>query len=128
MNARSAIAQAVVLLACLAAGCGGGGASPSSGESPAIPHDVGLQLAGRTSAVEASLNRGDACAALDQAMSLERAEADAIATGQIPSQLRAALVSSTRTLVAEIPCVKPPPAAKPPHHHHNHGHGNGEGD
>jgi len=127
MSVRSAIGLLAAPLACLAvAGCGGGGAAASSA-APAIPHALGLQLVGRTSAVQASLSSGDQCKALQQASMLQRAEEDAIAAGRIPAELQAPLVDSTRSLIDEIHCT--PPAPKP-HHHENHGkdHGNGEGD
>src|SRR5438034_5844749 len=95
MSVRSAIGLLAAPLACLAvAGCGGGGAAASSA-GPAIPHQLGLQLAGRTSAVEASLRGGDQCTALQQASELQQSEQDAIAAGRIPAELQAPLVDST---------------------------------
>ena len=57
---------------------------------------------------------------------LQQAEADAIAAGKIPVELRAELVDSTQALIAQIHCTPP----EPPHHHHDHGkkHGDGGGD
>jgi hypothetical protein len=127
MIVRSAIALVAAPLACFAlTGCGGSGTAGSSDRPAAIPHQLGLQLVGRTSAVEASLNSGDGCAALEQASKLQQAEADAIAAGKIPVELRAELVESTRALIAQIHCTLP----KPPPHHDNHGkkHGDGGGD
>jgi hypothetical protein len=127
MTVRSAIALVAAPLACFAlAGCGGSGTAASSDRSAAIPHQLGLQLVGRTSAVEASLNGGDECAALEQGTKLQQAEADAIAAGKIPVGLRAELVDSTKALIAQIHCTPP----KPPHHHHHHDnkHGDGGGD
>ena len=126
MKPRPAIALCAVPLACLAlAGCGGGQAA-STARTPLIGHDLARQLAGRASAVEASLNRSDGCRALQQATALQQAEVDAISAGQIPVALRASLVSSTQTLVGQIQCV--PPAPKPPgwHHHHKRGHKGGD--
>jgi hypothetical protein len=132
MNARLAIALVLAPLACLAvSSCGGGGSAASSQKPAGIPHRLGLQLAGRTSAVELRLNSGDTCAALDQATNLERSEAAAIASGQIPAPLRRELLRSTEALVAQIQCNPPPPPSPADHHHHKHGpkkHGNGEGD
>ena len=129
MTVRSAIALVAAPLACVAlTGCGGSGTAASSDRPAAIPHQLGLQLVGRTSAVEASLNSGDDCAALEQGSKLQQAETDAIAAGKIPVELRAELVDSTRTLIAQIHCT--PPKAPPRHHHHHHPkkHGDGEGD
>jgi hypothetical protein len=128
MTVRSAIALVAAPLACFAmTGCGGSGAAASSDRTAAIPHQLGLQLVGRTSAVEASLNSGDECAALEQGTKLQQAEADAIAAGKIPVEMRAQLVDSTQALIAQIHCTPPKP---PPHHHHDHGkkHGEGGGD
>jgi len=126
MSVRSAIALVAAPLACLAvAGCGGGGAAASR-DAPAIPHQLGLQLVGRTSAVEASLSSGDQCAALQQASGLRQAEQDAIAAGRIPAVLRAPLVESTQALIDQIHCA-PPPHPKPHHEEHHKKHG-GEGD
>jgi hypothetical protein len=133
MKPRSAIALCVAPLACLAlAGCGGGQAA-STARTPLIGHELARQLAGRASAVEASLNRRDGCRALQQATALKQAEADAISAGQIPIALRAPLVSSTQTLVRQIQCVPPPPNPPAPRHHHHHDHhhkphGHKEGD
>jgi hypothetical protein len=130
MNVRSAIALVAAPLALIAVGgCGGGGASSSTASSAAIPHSLGLQLVGRTSAVEASLKTGDQCRALDQARLLQRAESDAIAAGRIPVELRAALVGSTQALLVEIHCTPPPapPAPPAPHHHHEHHHPHDKG-
>ncbi len=119
MTPRSAIALFAAPLACLAvAGCGGGEAV-STARTPLIGHDLGRQLAGRASAVEASLNRNEGCRALQQATALQQAEADAISAGQIPVALRVSLVTSTQTLVGQIHCV--PPTPKPPSRHHHHG-------
>jgi hypothetical protein len=130
MNARTAIALAVAPLACIAmAGCGGGGTAASSDRAAAIPHLLGLQLVGRTSAVEASLNAGDQCTALEQATKLQQAEASAIAAGQIPAELRATLLDSTQALAAQIHCTPPLKHPPPPgHDHHHHGKHNREGD
>lgn len=125
MTVRSAIALVAAPLACFAlTGCGGGGSAASSDRPAAIPHQLGLQLVGRTSAVEASLNSGDECAALEQGSKLRQAEADAIAAGKIPVELQAELVDSTQALIAQIHCTPPP------HHHHHHDkkHGDGGGD
>jgi hypothetical protein len=124
MTIRSAIALVAAPLACFAmTGCGGSGTAGSSDRPAAIPHQLGLQLVGRTSAVEASLISGDECAALEQGNKLQQAEADAIATGRIPVELRAELVGATRALITQIHCTPP----KPPHHHHDHGKKNGDG-
>ena len=129
MTVRSAIALVAASLACLAvAGCGGGAAASSSAAQTAIPHQLALQLVGRTSAVEASLTNGDQCTALDQATRLQQAEADAIDAGRIPVELQAQLVDSTQALIDQIHCAPKPPPAKAPPHHHGKGHGNGEGD
>ena len=127
MSVRSAIGLLAAPLACLAvAGCGGGGAAASSA-APAIPHELGLQLVGRASAVEASLSSGDQCAALRQATTLQRAEQDAIAAGRIPAALQQPLVDSTQSLIDQIHCK--PPAPKPhDHEHHGKDNGKGEGD
>ncbi len=116
-------------MACVAlTGCGGSGTAASSDRPAAIPHQLGLQLVGRTSAVEASLNSGDECAALEQGTKLQQAEVDAIAAGKIPVELRAELVDSTQALIAQIHCT--PPNPPPLHHHHDRGekHGDGGGD
>jgi hypothetical protein len=129
MSVRSAIALVAAPLACLAvAGCGGGAAG-SSDAPVAIPHQLGLQLVGRTSAVEASLSSGDQCTALHQASGLQQAEQDAIAAGRIPAELQAPLVDSTQALIDQIHCAPAPPKPPKPHHHddHNKKHG-GEGD
>ncbi len=129
MNARTAIALVVAPLACIAmAGCGGGGTAASSERAPAIPHLLGLQLVGRTSAVEASLRAGDQCTALERATKLQQAEATAIAAGQIPVALRATLLDSTHALAAQIHCTPPVKHPPPPGHHHHHGKQNKEGD
>jgi hypothetical protein len=127
MTVRSAIALVAAPLACLAlTGCGGSGSAASSDRPAAIPHQLGLQLVGRTSAIEASLNSGDECAALEQGTKLQQAEADAIAAGKIPVELRAELVDSTAALIAQINCTPPKPPTK--HHHHDKKHGDGGGD
>jgi hypothetical protein len=126
MSIRSAIALVAAPLACLAvAGCGGGGTAASTGAQAAIPHQLGLQLVGRTSAVEASLSIGDQCTALQEASGLQQAEEDAIAAGRIPAELQAPLVDSTQALIDQIHCTPPPKQ----HHQEDHGknHG-GEGD
>jgi hypothetical protein len=127
MTVRSAIVLVAAPLACFAlAGCGGSGTAASSDRPAAIPHQLGLQLVGRTSAVEASLNSGDECAALEQGTKLQQAEADAIAAGKIPVELRAELVDSTKALIAQVHCAPPKPPAK--HHHHGKKHGDGGSD
>jgi hypothetical protein len=124
MTVRSAIALVAAPLACVAlTGCGGSGSVASSDRPAAISHQLGLQLVGRTSAVEASLNSGDDCAALEQGTKLQQAEADAIAAGKIPVGLRAELVDATNALIAQIHCTPP----KPPHHHHHHDNKQGDG-
>ncbi len=129
MSVRSAIALVAASLACLAvAGCGGGAAASSSAAHTSIPHQLALQLVGRTSAVEASLTNGDQCAALDQATRLQQAEADAIDAGRIPVALQAPLVDSTQSLVDQIHCKPPPPPKRHHHDHHGKDHGNGGGD
>jgi hypothetical protein len=128
MSVRSAIALVAAPLACFAlTGCGGSGSAASGDRPAAIPHQLGLQLVGRTSAIEASLKSGDECAALEQGTKLQQAEADAIAAGKIPVELRAELVDSTQALIAQIRCTPPKP---PAHHHHTHDkkHGDGGGD
>jgi hypothetical protein len=127
MNPRTALALLAVPLACLSLAACGGGQAASNASTQAIPHSLGRQLAGRASAVEASLNRNDQCTALAQATQLEQAEATAIADGRIPVALQASLVSSTRTLVGQITCTTKPPGHSD-HHHHHPKHGDGQGD
>ncbi|MDX6546815.1 MAG: hypothetical protein QOG33_365 [Gaiellales bacterium] len=126
MNPRPTLAILAVPLACLSLAACGGGQAASSASTAAIPHWLGQQLAGRASAVEASLNRNDQCAALTQVTQLERAEATAIVDGHIPAQLQAPLLSSTQTLAGQITCT--PKLPKPPGHHHHQKHGDGQGD
>lgn len=117
-----------MLLAALAAGCGGGGATPPA---PTLPQALGRQLVDQTHLVEASLARGDSCTAAAQAARLRDAVANAVATGQVPAALRAPLSDSVASLVGEIRCV-PPPSPHRKHGDegkgHGHGHGNGQGD
>jgi hypothetical protein len=116
----------VVLVVVAAVGCGGGGAA----DAPRLPHALGASLAAQASAVEASLARGDACAAAGQATQLQEMAASAIASGQVPATLRAPLSSSVASLVDEITCVPPPPGPGPPDKKHGddkkRGHGHDE--
>jgi len=124
-----------MLLAALAAGCGGGGASPPA---PTLPHALGTRLADQTQLAEASLARGASCRAAAPAAQLRDAVAAAVTSGQVPATLRAPLSDSVASLAGEIRCVAPPPPAHRPRHHkpgdegkghgHGHGHGNGQGD
>ena len=98
-----------VVLAVAACGCGGGGAAPAQ---PRLPHALGVDLAARASAVEASLAIGDACGAAAEATQLRDTVASAVAAGQVPEALRAPLSRSVDSLAGEIACV-PAPAAKP---------------
>jgi hypothetical protein len=117
----------VVLVAVMAASCGGEGAA----DAPRLPHALGASLAAQASAVEASLASGDACGAAGQATQLEGMVADAIASGRVPATLRAPLSSSVASLADEITCVPLPPAPtggpsgeKPGHGpDKKHGHG-----
>lgn len=92
----------------------------------AIPHQLGLDLVGRTSAVEASLSIGDQCTALREASGLQQAEQDAITAGRIPTALQAPLVDSTQALIDQIHC-KPPPSKRHGQGDQGKKHG-GEGD
>jgi hypothetical protein len=129
MNPRATLAILAVSLACLSLTACGGGQAASSASAAGIPHRLGLQLVGRASAVEASLNRDDQCAALSQVTRLEEAEATAIADGHIPLELQAPLVSSTKALAGQITCTPPKPPKPSGHDHHHHPkHGDGQGD
>ena len=132
------IALVLVGAAC---GCGGGGTTPAP---PRLPHGLGVDLAARASAVEASLASGDECGAAAEAAQLREVVASAVAAGQVPERLRAPLSSSVDALAGEITCV-PAPAAKPgngpkpdhgpkprppgkrPKHDHGPGHDHGDG-
>jgi hypothetical protein len=128
MIPRPTLALLAVPLACLSlTACGGGGAAPST-QTAGIPHGLGRQLAGRASAVEASLNRNDGCTALAQVTQLEQVEATAIADGHIPAELQAPLLSSTTTLAGQITCTPKPPKPPGDNHHHHPKHGDGQGD
>jgi|tagenome__1003787_1003787.scaffolds.fasta_scaffold19911708_2 hypothetical protein len=123
----------VVVVAVMAASCGGEGAA----DAPKLPHALGASLAAQASAVESSLAGGNACAAAAQATQLEGMVADAIDSGRVPVTLRAPLTSSVASLADEISCVPLPPAptggppGKKPGHgpdkKHDHGPGKDHG-
>ena len=116
-------ARGGVVLVVVTAGCGGSG---RSSDPPRLPHALGARLAETASAVQASLDRGDACAAAAEAAQLRLMVDSAITSGDVPSALRAPLSSSVGSLVDEITCV-PPPAAKPKNDHKPPGHDQGNG-
>jgi len=132
------IALALAVAAC---GCGGGGTTPAP---PRLPHALGIDLAARASAVEASLASGDTCGAAAEVAQLREAVAGAVAAGQVPAALRAPLSRSVDSLAGEITCVpapaakpgngpkpdrgpKPEPPGKPKKHDHGPGHDHGNG-
>jgi hypothetical protein len=122
----------VVLVAVVLGGCGGGGGPAAA--RPQLPHALGAQLAAQADAVQASLARGDSCAALGQAGRLRQMVASAIAAGQVPGALRQPLSSSAEALAGEIVCTPAPPRprkdhrpGKRPGHDHGDGHDHGPG-
>jgi len=119
-----------LVLAVMAAGCGGAGHAAAP---PRLPHALGSDLAAQASTIEASLTGGDACGAAAEAAQLQQMVASAVSSGQVPVALRGPLSRSSAALAAEITCVPAPPAKptdgkpKPPGHDHGPGHGHGHG-
>jgi len=98
----------LVLLAAVAAGCGGG--EPSS--TPLLPAQVADALAARSDAVAQRLEAGDTCGARAEAESLHTDTIAAVNAGSIPARYQEELVSSVAVLVASVECVPPPVADK----------------
>ena len=94
-----------VVLVALAA-CGGESAPPEPDLRPAL----GEKLAAHADAIAQRLDAGEACAAKERAVALEREVAAAIEAGRIPAELRRELRRTAARVVAQIECV----AAEPP--------------
>jgi hypothetical protein len=95
---------------------------------------VAASLAARADTIAADLDAGDGCAARDAAVRLQNAVERAVATGRIPTRLRAELQAAVASLNSRIVCTPPAPKPKPkpepkPHHedHHKKHDKHGEG-
>jgi hypothetical protein len=106
----------------VAAACGGGasGSSGSGAHGPAIPQPVAASLAARADTIAADLDAGDGCAARDASVRLQKAVERAVATGRIPTRLRAELQAAVASLNSRIVCTPPAPKPKPKPHHEDH--------
>lgn len=96
---------------------------------------MAASLAARADTIAADLDAGDGCAARDAAVRLQKAVERAVATGRIPTRLRAELQAAVASLNSRIVCTPPAPKPKPkpdpkPHHedHHKKHDKHGEGD
>jgi len=121
----------LLLACCLVAGCGDGGAAGSARRTPAtIAPAVGAALARQADVIAATAELGDSCTLLIRARDFQRDVDAAIADGQIPRRLRAALRSSAESLSDGVSCRPDPQPKHGDGHHRRHGrgHGRGQGD
>ena len=110
---RPALARAGVLTAAafLAFGCGSDG---SGDESQQLPSELAQNLASQSDTVRATLEEGNGCAALAEAVALRDHAQSAIEEGRVPDQLRPELRRRANDLVKSISCVQPPPPQPQP--------------
>ena len=96
----------LLLVAVLAAGCGGTAARPGQ---PLLPHAVGSGWASEADAVAGLLDDGDGCSAHRRAVSLQRDVIAAVNARQVPHRLLEPLGSGVNGLVERSSCSSPPP-------------------
>ncbi len=99
-------AAAVVIATAVLAGCGSSGGRPAPAQ-PKLPRALAAELAQRSDAVAAELDRGNPCAALDQASRLQHDTTRAINEGRVPGPFLENLSSTVNDLVDRIKCVPP---------------------
>ena len=99
---RIALWLTVLLLALVAAGCGGGSEEPAS--APAIPRTLAQRLADQADAIAATYESGDQCAAAHEADDFLAAARQAVETGRIPPELQDQLLTAANDVVNEINC------------------------
>jgi ribonuclease HI len=106
-----------VLVAGLAAGCGGASAGPK------LPAGVGAALERQTKAVETALGAGDTATAQQQAAALVSAIDRAVAAGQVPGALQDELRAGAQRLLSLVSGTAEPP----PPEENDQGDGNDNG-
>jgi hypothetical protein len=90
------------------AGCGGGT------DGPALPPDVGAELATAAGDVTAALEAGNPVAAQAEAAELLAAVEAALATGEVPRPLAREVRRGAQRLAALVEAAQPPPPAPAP--------------
>jgi len=97
-----------------------------------IPRTVATRLANESDAVAASLQGGDACAAVRKAQLLRRDVSRAIKAGSIPQSLAGPARATALRLSQEIACTPPPPPTpsqpEPAPNCNDNGHGHHKGE
>jgi hypothetical protein len=107
-------ACSAVLLALLAAGCGGSSPEPEPQSAPRLPAGVGTLLADSAGAVADALGEGDTAGARALAAELLDRINEATDAGEIPPALAAELRGGAERLLALIPAEEPAPPPPPP--------------
>jgi len=85
-----------VVLALLAAGCGG--------DEPRLPAGLATQLAARSDSTAARLESNEVCAARTDAATLQSQAIGAINAGRVPAELQEELLGRVNALLAAISC------------------------
>src|SRR6185369_14908014 len=96
-------ASSALLVAVLAAGCGGASASPQ------LPADVGAAFEHQAKAVETALGAGDTATAQQQAAALVSAINRAVDAGQVPVALQDELRAGAQHLLSLVSGTAEPP-------------------
>lgn len=126
---------ALLLAACLLAGCGSAGKRTPPPVRPHLPRALAHGWAQQADAVAAALAAGDGCLAQQRAVALRTAVVDAIDAHRVGAAFQEPLTSAVNDLASRITCVPPPapaptpaptPAPEQPHGN-GKGHGNGNG-
>lgn len=115
----------LVAAAGLAAGCGG--AQPTPSQKPVLQRSVARDLATKSDAIAATLDRGDRCAAAVQAAGLRRAAHAAVESGRVAVAFRRRLLAAVDSLAASLPSCPPPPEQGNESGDEGHDHGKHKG-